>query len=138
MHFLYGEHHDQWYCQSAVAKSGSVGIYVGWAVIIGKLSERCSGVYAFVHAIGHWLSTGLSVDNCSSWQMAWWATVVRITVQGTGDCGLKFGSRAHYKCMWGVVAVCLWSGLIVVLPAQSGSGGSLILDGIVDGILCVD
>ncbi len=54
-----------------------------------------------------------------------------------GCRSLVSDSCAHCVWAWGVTVGCQLLGLIVVLPAQSGSGGGLVLDGLACGnFLC--
>lgn len=68
------------------------------------MGRRCAGARVFTRAcLRASLSTGLSGDACSGWLSDGrpdGTMVVGITVQGTGDVGLEFGSRAHTLQVW--------------------------------------
>ncbi|VDO00899.1 unnamed protein product [Rodentolepis nana] len=102
VHFLRGEHHDRWDCQSAASKSCPPDYLVCWVgAIAGGMGERRSGTSVLPRVIVH---SPLAPEFSTSFNM----------VLGTHVIGAVES---------GCAAVCLVLGLTVVLPAQSGSGG---------------
>ena len=55
----------------------------------------------FLRVIGCCLSTGLLGGCCNCHWVVWWAMVVRKTVQGTGDVGLRCALHWHVTSAWG-------------------------------------
>ena len=138
VHFPRGEHHDRWYCQSAMVESCAASPR-GWlCAITGKLGGRRSVVSAALRAIVHRLSTGAVTVVVS-------AVLPRLVdYGGKNNCAGHRSFRSQMQssstiqvARWGNAAVCPSLGLIVVSPAQSRPGDGLRWDGIVGVVLPV-